>query len=96
MEITLLGIHSNYGIRLWKFGIILLRTTTIDLPWLTLFSEDASRSQMPVACGQGIRSTYYFVFPLINLCFVDTLLTRDVGVHIWAKLKEGGDLKIWK
>ena len=28
------------------------------------------------------------LFPLINLCLVDTLFTRDVGIHTWAKLKE--------
>ena len=80
MEITHLGTHTSYGIRLWKFGIILLRTTTIDLPWLTLFSEDASRSQMLVACGQGIRSTsYYFVFALNHLFFF-VLLGRKFTV----------------
>ena len=33
------------------------------------------------------------LFHLINLCLVDTLLTSDVGIHIWAKLKEGRILR---
>ena len=33
------------------------------------------------------------MFPLINLCLVDTLLTRYVGIHIWTKLKEGRILR---
>ena len=69
MVITLLGIHNSYGIRLWKSGIISPRTTTTALPWLTLFREDASRSKMPVVCGQGIISTYYFLFALNHLFF---------------------------
>ena len=28
------------------------------------------------------------LFPLINLCLVVTLLTRDLGIHTWAKLEE--------
>ena len=35
----------------------------------------------------------YDLFPLINLCLVDTLLTRDVGIHIWTKLKKGRILR---
>ena len=41
---THLGTHSSNGIRLWKSGIISLRTTTIALPWSTLFTKYASRS----------------------------------------------------
>ena len=77
MEITLLGTYSSYGIRLCKSGIISLRTTTIALPWSTLFPEDASRSQMPVACGQGIKSTYYFLF-VLNCLFCCVLLGRKL------------------
>ena len=33
------------------------------------------------------------LFPLMNLCLVVTLLTRDVGIHIWTKLKKGRILR---
>ena len=36
MKITHLATHSSYGIKLWKSGMIALRTTTIALLWSTL------------------------------------------------------------
>ena len=54
------GTHSSYGIRLCKSGMISLRTTTLALRLSTLRPEDARRSLMPVACGQGIRSICFF------------------------------------
>ena len=73
MEIIHLGTHCSYGIKLWKSGMISLRTTTIAVPSSTLCIEDARRSQAPVARGQGIRSTCYFFVCLklfVFLCFV--------------------------
>ena len=72
-----------YGIRLWKSGMISLRTTTITLSWSNICPEGARRSYMPVACGQGIRYTCYYFFVCFNLlvflCFVGKKIYLPIG-----------------
>ena len=82
MEITLLGIHSSYGIRLWKYGIISQRTTTIALPWLTLLPEDTSRSRCRWHLDKVLDPHSIFLFALNRSFFFVWLGIKHISIYI--------------